>query len=286
MLQAIQRYVILIGGMILSAFLCVRAEPFLLSARGDTGPTMLTSQSPVAAVLAFVICLGLAAVLAGVVGRFSNSVVGLFVLGTGLFALDGRTESIRNFAFARAGDSPGAGLALLAIEAALLAIMLLGATLLVFRISGPLKDIEPKEFGETPHQFWSAEAWKSAAAGAIILLAVVVIGQSSMKGQMVAAAFIGGMVAGLVGRLISPHVQPVLLFASPVLFGAIGYVIAIFFVNMPLDAAYVSGRLTGLAIVTPLDYAAGSLMGVAVGLGWAKSFLHHEEQTSPAAAAG
>ena len=34
----------------------------------------------------------------------------------------------------------------------------------------------------------------------------------------------------------------------------------------------------------PVDYVAGAFMGVAVGLSWAKSFLHHEEtEGAPAA---
>jgi hypothetical protein len=46
---------------------------------------------------------------------------------------------------------------------------------------------------------------------------------------------------------------------------------------MPLDEAYISGSLTALARPMPLDYLAGSLLGVSFGLGWAKSFLHHEQ---------
>jgi hypothetical protein len=34
----------------------------------------------------------------------------------------------------------------------------------------------------------------------------------------------------------------------------------------------------------PVDYATGSLMGVAVGLGWARSFLHHEDDRVPSSA--
>jgi hypothetical protein len=107
---------------------------------------------------------------------------------------------------------------------------------------------------------------------------VWLIAQSPMKGQMIGATFFGGMAAGLIGRLISPHVQPILLFASPVAFGALGHVLAMLLLNMPLDDAWVAGELPRLSRPMPLDYVAGSLMGVSVGVGWARSFLHHEEQ--------
>ena len=45
----------------------------------------------------------------------------------------------------------------------------------------------------------------------------------------------------------------------------------------PLRDAFASGTVPALLLPMPVDYAAGSLMGVAAGLGCAKSFLHHED---------
>ena len=48
-------------------------------------------------------------------------------------------------------------------------------------------------------------------------------------------------------------------------------------VSGPLADAVVNGTLPVLSLPMPIDYAAGSLMGVSMGLGWARGFLHHEE---------
>jgi hypothetical protein len=75
-----------------------------------------------------------------------------------------------------------------------------------------------------------------------------------------------------------------LLFVSPIVFGAIGHAIGMMLVKQPLDVAFVEQSLSAMSLPMPVDYAAGSLMGVAVGLGWARSFLHHEEPTGAVAA--
>ena len=284
MVQAIQRNVIMLLGMVACGFVCVLAAPFFLSLRGDSGPTQLTAHSPIMALVVLVSCVTVAALVAGVVGRLINSVVGMFVLGIGLFALDGRLETARVFAFMNDSSDPRGALAMLTMEALLVAAVALGATFIVFGIGGKLRDVHPDEGGVTPRTIASMEAIKSAAAGVIVLLAVYFIAQSDMKGQIIGSILAGGMIAGLVARLVAPHVQPVLIFCSPIVFGGLGYLIAMVLVKAPLDATYVAGTLPALARPMPLDYAAGSLMGIAIGLGWARSFLQHEEPAAAPAA--
>ena len=119
---------------------------------------------------------------------------------------------------------------------------------------------------------------RGAVAGVAVIPIVFLIVRSPMQGQLIGATFLGGMIAGLVGRLLSPHVQPILLFVAPIVFGALGQAVGMMLVKEPLDVAFIERSLSPLSNVLPVDYAAGSLMGVAVGLGWARSFLHHEEQ--------
>ena len=284
MFHALQRNIVLIVGIVLAGFICAQAAPYLTMESGAASPAALQAQSPAGAVIAVLICMALATVIGAVAGRMVNAVVGMFVIGAGMFVLDGRLDTIRAIAFANTGSSSRAPLVLLAIEAAIWAADVLGVSLAVFKIGGPLRDVQPDADGRTPHPLFSLEAMKSAGAGIIVLFAVVIIGLSPMKGQMIGATFVGGMLAGLVARLVSPHVQPVLVFASTILFGAIGYVVAMAMLKMPLDAAYVADALPALSRAMPLDYVAGALMGVAVGLGWARSFLQHEEQPVPATA--
>ena len=82
----------------------------------------------------------------------------------------------------------------------------------------------------------------------------------------------------LVGRLVRPHVQPILLFASPLVFGAVAHLAGAALLREPLDGAFVAGTLWPTNLPQPVHSMAGSLMGVSVGLGWARSFLHEDEE--------
>ena len=125
--------------------------------------------------------------------------------------------------------------------------------------------------------WWKRHGLPGAACGILVLPGVWLIARSPLQGQTLIAVVLGAMAAGLVGRLVSPHVQPVLLFATPCFFGAAGTLIAARAILGPPSDAYVNGTLPTLILPMPIDYAAGSLMGVSMGLGWAKGFLHHEE---------
>lgn len=275
MIQAIQRNTVLFVGLLLAGLIGALAAPALTSPRGAPGPTLFHAESIFGAVVAVLLVLGMLAVIGIVVARFLNAAVGLFVVGAGLFVLTGQLETVQELAFA--GNSSRSTLAMLAVETAAWAGLALLMTIVVFALGGPLPDVEPKEYGQPPHPLLSADAFKCAAAGALMLPAIWLIAQSPMKGQMVGTAVAGGVLAGLAGRLFSPHVQPMLVFASPVLFGAIGHLLAMIMLKQPMDEAFVTGNLSRFALPMPIDLAAGSLMGVAIGLGWAKAFLQHED---------
>ncbi len=265
-LQGWRRYIVVTAGVLASAAVCVQAVPFLIAPRGTIGPTMLQAQSVPAALLAMVICFGLATAIAAFVGRLVNAAVGLFVLGSGLWALRLRSGTIEDLAFA------GGSLWLVAVETALWAVLIAGATAAVFRAAGPLTDMEGSD--EPP---WRRLPVTGPAAGVLIIPAVWVFARSDLKGQTLAAVILGGLAVGLAGRLLSPGVQPRLLFAAPCLFGALGVLIGTLMLKQPLLDAFVAGTIPALCRPMPIDFAAGSLAGVAMGLGWAKSFLHQEQ---------
>lgn len=284
MIKAIQRNLAFFGGLAACGWLCAFAASSMISPRGAIGPTMLQAQSPMPAVVMVVGCVIASAVIAGLVGRVTNAAVGVFVLGAGVFVLAGRTVTISELAFGESSGSARVALGSLALETLLLAVVSLVAVMIVFAIAGPLKDIEPQAKGRRPHPMFSGEAMRSALAGLAVVPVVFLIAKSPMQGQLIGATFFGSMIAGLVGRLLSPHVQPVLLLVSPIVFGAIAHAAGMLLVKQPLDVAYVEQSLYAVSLPMPVDYAAGSLMGVAVGLGWARSFLHHEEQPGTVAA--
>lgn len=281
MAKALTRNIALFGGMIVAGLICARAMPTFQSLRGDHGPTILSAEHPAKAAIATLVVLAIATIIACIVGRVVNIAVGLFVLGAGVFALDGRLAGIRELAFAHPQKATLYGLA---GETIALALVTLGFVAVVFRVTRGFHDIEPQVDGTRPHWLTSESAFKSAAAAILVLPAVWLIAQTPLKGQAIAAVFIGATLSGLIGRLLAPHVQPLLLYVSPMIFGAVGYVIAAALTRLPLDEAYINSSLSAFARVMPMDYLAGSLLGVSFGLGWAKSFLHHEDVPATAKA--
>jgi len=271
MLRAIGRNTVLVGAIAAGATVSGMAGPLLMSPRGAFGPGVLQADSLVWALAGVVISLLVSTAAAIVVGRVCNTVVGLFALGGGIFGLAWRMETIRAVTF-------HGSLAQVAVETFLWSLVVAGAAWIVFRFSGPLDDVAPTESGRVPHPIMSVEALRSVAAGLLALPVIWVCARSPDKGQMIGAVFCGGMVAGLAGRLLSPHVQPILIFAAPILFGAIAHAAAAATSDHPLREAYVQEAISPLNLPMPIDYACGSLLGVAVGVGWARSFLHHEEE--------
>lgn len=269
-LEGWRRYGVVFGGGVAAALICSAAVPFLVASTGTIGPTALQSESPVMALAATIILFALAAGLSGLVGRYVNAAVGMFVLGAGLWALRLKSATAVDLAFAEGS------LALVSLETAMWGLFVLGGAAIVFRIAGGLTDIQPADQAEaTP--WWKRHGLPGAACGVLVLPGVWLFARSPLQGQTLMAVVMGAMAAGLVGRLVSPHAQPVLLFATPCFFGAAGTLAVSMTTPGPLADAYVNGMLPALSLPMPIDYAAGSLMGVSMGLGWAKGFLHHEE---------
>lgn len=256
--------------MIVAGMVFALAAPAMRFHTGAPGPSVLQAESPMMALVMVLIVLAIGAVVASVVARVTNAAVGLFVLGAGMFVLANRGGTLEHLVYDSGTLGP------LVVESLLWAALVLGATLAVFAVAGPLGDIEPEVSGRHPHWLLSKAAMISAGCGVAVLPVVWVIAQSPMKGQTLAATIIGGVAAGLAGRLLSPHVQPKLLFASVCVFAAVGHLVG-WAMQENVESALVAGTVSPLSLPMPVDYAAGALIGVAMGLGWAKSFLHHEE---------
>lgn len=272
MMQTIYRNGTILLGMIMTGLAAAVASGALISPRGAMGPTMLQAQSPAVAVIAIVVLLLISIGVAAGVSRLINAAVGIFVLGWGIAILAMRSATIEEIAFG------GGSLSMVAIETLVWALLILGATIAVFKLGGPLDDISPDPDTDKRPGLFSKQSLISAAAGVIVLPVVWLLTRTTAPGQAAGAVLVGAMLAGLAGRLLSPHVQPILLFASPCFFGAIGHFIGQTMLRgASLSDAYVNGSVPMLSLPMPLDYAAGTLIGIPLGLGWAKSFLHEEE---------
>lgn len=266
------------------------------SPRGAAGPLLLGSTTPLLVIGAALLAVVVATAAAIVVARTSNTAVGLFTLGAGLLGfalrLDGAAELAAGSSMLGAGATAdglpvvvgGPGAALAIVECLLWAGLILAAVVVLFRVGGPLRDVETDAYGLTPNPWHSRDALRLAATALLALPIVWFVARTPLKGQVVAAVFLGGMVAGLAGRLVAPHVQPILLAPATVVVGALAQLAAAVMLRGgdPADAM-ASGTYPAVGLAMPVDWACAAPMGVAVGLGWAKSFLQvSEEATAPA----
>ncbi len=275
MIQVVIRYSTIFVGLVVGGLICNMAAGYLMSPRGAVGPTVLQAESPITAIVVVVVAVGLATCVAGLAGRLTNAAVGCFVLGGSLYALAYQTATIEELAYS------SGSIMLVKLELVLWALLMLPALFILFKIAGPIPDMvilnqeKPNCLG-----LFSLASFKSAALGLAVVPVVWVIAQSPMKGQVVGAVLVGGIVAGAASRVLFPHVQPIWLFVTPLLFGAIGHWIGLMGLQSTLSAAYVADELSPLNLPMPIDYVCGTLAGVAIGLGMARSFMHGEEHES------
>lgn len=270
MIDATKRYTALILGIAGCALILSFAAGSMVSARGVAGPTIGVSLQPVQATLTLAVCLGLAFIVAVVVGRVVNAAVAAFTLGAGLAALSMRTGTHLDLLFAGAATMP------VAIETLAWGVVVLLVAAGLMRLTGPLPD-QPWNDARTstmPAMVFAPDALRAALAGALAVVVVWAVAANDLKLQAIAAATVAGVATGVGGRMLAPRVQPVLLFAAPVVFMAGGQVFAGLSGGDSI-AAWASGGASGLGIPTPLDAAAGALMGVAMGIGWSRG--HVEE---------
>ncbi|MCZ6835061.1 MAG: hypothetical protein O7G85_04740 [Planctomycetota bacterium] len=276
MIEMIRHWTILLIGLTLTGLICAWALPFATSPRGGVAPSLFLADAPVMATITLVLALALAMLVSLGVGRLTNSAVGLFVMGWGVSIFAMRTDTVHEVML-----SVESNLVILGIETLFWAMIVLVLTLVMFKIAGPFKDIHPREFETPPDPLRSPDAIKCAMAGLVMIPIVLLIAQSPSKGQVLMAVFTGGMMAGLIGRLVSPHVQPKLIFMTPIVAGAVGQFIGLIQMSrqgLNMSETFVAQAIPTLSLPMPIDYAGASLMGVAMGVGWARSFLHHEEE--------
>jgi hypothetical protein len=277
---SLRRSLVLPLGIILSALVFALAVGPWISLRGVAGPVVAMSERPALAALATLGCLTVGIAIAALVGRLINAVVGLFTLGCGLGVLAMRAGTVEDLAFSAGAAGPA--LRGMAIETLLWAVAIGTASVLTFRLAGPLPDAveidDPRRDGP-----FGRNAFLSLAAGLLVLPAAWLLALSPMKGQALGAVVVGSMVAGLGGRLLAPRVPPVLLFAAPCLAAALGQMVVSTLVTpaTPLGNLFVSGAIPRVAVPMPIDWAAGGTVGVALGIGWSRSFLKTERDARP-----
>ncbi|MGA1393598.1 MAG: hypothetical protein ACO38W_10625 [Phycisphaerales bacterium] len=266
MLKSALQNSVLVLGLLLGSVLLGWSVGSLASLRGVPGPTVFAAVSPVSAAATLLILLVPATLIAIVVGRILNAVVGLFVLGASLATLSMQCGTIEDLAFG------GGSLVATAVESGAWAILVGVLAMIVLVGSGPLPDV-PRRRSSWLAEFLDPGSAVFLAVGLVALPVAWLVVATPLKGQAIGGTILASAAVGFVGRLVAPRLQPALLFAMPVLAGAAGAVIASFNLTGALGDSFVSGTLSRLAYPMPMDWAAGALCGVAIGLGWARGFV-------------
>lgn len=267
--HAFTRWGVLIAGLVVTGSIAWWAVDFLYSPRGIPGPGIADAISPASAAFALLTAFLLCGVVATIVGRLLNPVVGLFTLGAGFAVTSMRSGTIRDAAF------DGVSLVPLAIEGLVWALLVAAVSIMVHRngrdTPSPAERASTAPGPALPSvaAAFAPGALKAALFGVLALLGIWLLVTSPLKGQAIGAVVIGGLLAGHVARRAAPEMSPVLLFAAPILFVAIAQLIVAFSIGDPA-VAFVQGAIPNLSTVMPLDLVSGTLVGVAIGIGLAK----------------
>lgn len=174
----------------------------------------------------------------------------------------------------RSGIDIGAGgVWLLGLEGAVLGVLVGGAALVMLRRlevgrTDPVgRPIEPERVGAVLGRGSTLIAVGAGSAAALVVGWVTA--RSPEAGQTFAAAAVGGVAGGVVGRSFGSE-TPAWAFAVvfPVV-GGLAPVVGGMLTPAPLAASAYAGEVMGLLRVMPMDWAAGLALGLPLGLKWA-----------------
>ncbi len=269
--SSVRRVVVLAVAIALAVSIFALTLPWFSSARGLNGPTIADASRPLMAALAAFVAFAATTVIAVLVGRMVNAVVGLFVLGTGVGLLAMRSGSALDFAFSHSSVLASAA------ELVCWSVLVAAASWAIFRFGGALSDVPPTHDDDIDSPLGSAarRSWFAAIAGVVVAWGAVV---TMNKGQAIGATVAAGFAAGALGRLLAPRTQPIYLTAVTIAAFAIVFAFYGFTLRGDLAVGVVDGSLPRLLRLMPVDIAAGVLAGVSLGFGFARGFVATKEQ--------
>lgn len=238
----------------------------LTDAAGGPHATLLVTQSPL---LGAACALGVAviAAIAGLLGvRIGTPNVGLFSAGIVLCwasARSGRVDEI----IAVSRQSPFHRFVIEGLLTALVALLLI-EVVRRFRRHTPAE----------PPLLLSARALGAGLIGAAFTAWLFAV--DAAKGQTLAAAVASGIVGAAVARMMLVSIPPRLIAVLPVVLGILSPLVA-HLITTDVVAASIDGSLFRLALITPLDWLAGGLIGIPLGLAWTDSIADIGSDAAP-----
>ena len=254
----------------------------LRAADGGPDATLLVCTTPAAGLLAGIGALAIAGLIAIVGARLVDARAGLFAAGIVLAWAAARSGRVDIILMHTQSSAP---LVRLALEGVLVGAGSVLIAIVAYAVGKPSAQTGDAPDARPPLGAALAGSFRRAVAGPGLLVALPVaivaggagawlIAATPMKGQTIGAAVAAGVLAGAAGRVADQRSPAQMLCLAIAILAALGPLSAFVFQRgaNPVDAAY-AGSLFALARIAPLDWVAGGLIGVPIGVSWAGSMI-------------
>ena len=275
-LRATCRWVLILGSLLGVGPLTSELLSGLRDVDGGRAVTLLINGDVGGAVVATLVLVAAVLVVGSLGARFFSLGTGYFCAGAVLAWAGSALGSLEGIV-RRAGS--GKDLYVLGVEGLIVTVGAAGAVVWFARLAGGGTQgprgtwVERAVFAEPaplkgrgPHPAGALCAAVAAAGVAVWFIAL-----SGDRTQTLAATITGGIASGAVAHLLHAHrrftpVMPILAVAVVALAGPVA---AVFVEGDRLVAHVYDGTVLGLARPVSLDWAAGALIGVPLGMSWA-----------------
>ncbi|TVQ81277.1 MAG: hypothetical protein EA380_02170 [Phycisphaeraceae bacterium] len=171
----------------------------------------------------------------------------------------------------------------LAAEGAILGLVAAGLAVLIVRLA---RDHDEPMAGDAPlASVSSLVAIATAALGALV--AGWVVARSELVGQTLWAAIAGGVLGGVLARVAQPNCSAAATTIGVPIVAAVGILVGeALTTGGNLAQAIYAGATTPLMRIMPIDWIAGMLLGLPIGISWGGSLVERHVHEGPGKPAG
>jgi hypothetical protein len=245
-------------------FFAERLTAMVPAADGGPDASMLLNASRATGVACTLGAMATAGVAGLGVARTVGARTGLFAAGVVLAWASAGSATVTGLIRTAQSGEP---LRTLAVESAIVSLF---AAVIVWTIV---------RFGRKDHI--DEQDGPVSAASLLGLAAAMVFGavgawfvaREGLKGQTIAAGVAAGALGALVARVVSFRANAAAIALGVSLLGVVGPVVALTAQKGGILEASYANTLARLALLSPLDWAAGALAGLPIGASWAASML-------------
>lgn len=260
---AITRWIIYFFALLIAGPLA--GKLILLARAVDGGPgSPLVCASPVMGLLAAVGAVGIALLVGLASVRFIALPFAMTAAGYILAWAAWRSATVDQL-IRTAGS--GAPLSKLAVEGLILGLAGIVAAFALFRLAPRPAEGRPEPIKFDQNTLVCILVGTVAGGVAAWLIAV-----TPLKGQAVFAGLAGGIFAAAACRLVHYDTPFPVMFVPVAILAVIGPLTGVFFSGSVVGASY-RGELFALAHISPLDWIAGGMLGIPIGVSWAGSMI-------------